>query len=118
VAFIASWGSLGKHSAHTGVKGGCRVLSATIHVDGIAYGGVDYDNLDGEDITASPAFRNGFHQYGANRGRDALKWGGEPHVMWGSRTLASHIERIMTRLADGTLKAKTITIELAEGDVP
>jgi hypothetical protein len=92
------------------------MISATIHVDSIAYGGID--DTGGEDVTPSPAFRNGFHQYGASRGRDTLKWGGEPYVIWSARNLASHVERIMTRLADGTLKAKTITIEVMSYEGP
>ena len=90
------------------------MISATIHVDGIAYGGTDFDALEGEDKAASPAFRNSFHQYQSGIGRDALKWGGEPYAIQSARNLTSHIARIMTRLADGTLKAKTITIEIKE----
>lgn len=91
------------------------LLTATIHVDGIAYGGIDPDGRD--DTQLSPAFRNGFHQHGSGLGRDALKWGGEPYVIVSPRNLRGHLDRIMARIEDGSLSAGVITIQLVPGGV-
>ena len=88
------------------------MLRATIHVDGRAYAGTDPDGED--ERTQSPAFRNGFHDTGSRRGRDVLLFGGEPALIEGVLNLRSHVERILTRLQDGTLEARTVVIEMVQ----
>ena len=88
------------------------MLIATIYVDDQVYGGIDYNASD--DTNPSPAFRAGFHNYNHHGGRDVLMWGGEPKLVEGRRNLSSRLARILDRIDDGTLTAKTIRIELAE----
>ena len=50
----------------------------TIHVNGLAYAGVD---LDGDE-PAEPGLGNGFHYYNSGQGQDRLLFGGEPCVLY------------------------------------
>lgn len=88
------------------------MIRATISVNGVAYSGIDYEAEDTRQI--SPAFRTGFHQTNAASGRDALLWGGEPHVCEGYRNLASHLERVLRAVECGDVEARTITISVEE----
>lgn len=88
------------------------MIRATIYVDGVAYSGIDYEADDTRQI--SPAFRREFHNNLAS-GRDALVWGGEPHVCEGYRNLASDLERVLRAVECGDVEARTITISVQEG---
>ena len=78
----------------------------TIRVDGIPYGGIDPDGNE----PARPQLGSGFHRYGSGAGRDALLWGGEPHVIESAINLQSHLGRILDRMRDGSLVAHEIVI--------
>jgi hypothetical protein len=78
----------------------------TIHVDGVAYGGID---PDGEDSAQDAGLGTSFHNYNSG-GRDALKWGGEPYVIEANINVKSHLDRILARMRDGTLDAQEIVI--------
>lgn len=82
----------------------------TIHVNGEAYGGVDY----GVDEPARPQMGTGFHHYGSGMGRDRLLFGGEPHVLHGVANLQSALTAIMARMRGGELDVNEIVVRRSE----
>ena len=78
----------------------------TIHVDGMAYSGIDYD---AEDSAQGVGLGTSFHNYNSG-GRDVLYWGGQPYVIESNINLKSHLDRILARMRDGTLDATEIVI--------
>lgn len=86
-----------------------------IYVDGIAYGGVDYDA--GEE--ARPQMTKGWEGGSAPRTRDVLLWGGKPHVIQSHINLKGDLERILERIRDGSIDGQRIVIErLAPEETP
>lgn len=79
----------------------------TIHVDGVAYGGIDYAALDDTPIAGT-----GREWHSKPMGRDVLLWGGEPYSIGDPISLKSHVDRILARIRDGSLKAKEIVIRV------
>lgn len=91
------------------------MLKATIYLDDVVFSGIDLDGVD--NTTPSPAFRSGFHCYGAGQGRDVLMWGGESFLIESRRNISSYLKRILDRIDDGTLPAGTIRIEFEDRSI-
>lgn len=87
------------------------MIRAVIHVDGLAYQGEDPDRT----YQTTPQ-AGGFHAYTGGE-VNALVFNNEPPMLIeGSRNLASHVQRILTRLQDGHMTAERISIRvLPEG---
>lgn len=86
---------------------------AVIHVDGLAYQGEDPDRT----YPATPQ-AGGLHAYTGDE-VNALIFNDQPAMLIeGSRNLASHVQRILTRLQDGHITAERITIRVLPGDAP
>ena len=64
------------------------MIVATIYIDDVVYSGIEFGT------------------------RDTFIWDGEPKELAGRRNLTSHLERILDRIDDGRLSAKSIRIEL------
>ncbi len=88
------------------------MIRYAIYVDDVAYGGEDADGA-GEDDQFLAGFGSGWHHTPLD-GADNLIWGGEPYAIDGYRNLASHVERIMRRLAQGVLSMRVMRIEVME----
>jgi len=88
------------------------MITATIYVDDRPFSGIDYEAED--NTQPPPAFRPGFHNYNWGGGRDVLKFGGEPYKIESRRNLQSYLDRIMSRIDDGTIKGKVVRIELGD----
>jgi hypothetical protein len=86
------------------------MIRYVIYVDDVAYGGEDASGAAESDQYLA-GFGKGWHHTPMD-GADTLIWGGDPYVIDGYRNLASHVERIMRRLAQGVLSMRTMRIEV------
>lgn len=78
---------------------------------------VDSRGYQGEDLEASEprqgGLQNGWHNHNSGA-QDALKFGDEAMPIVAEINIKSHIDRIFTRLRNGTLKASRIVIEIED----
>lgn len=83
---------------------------ARIYVDGKGYQGVDPDTFE---PAQNDGLSNSFRNYNSDA-LEALRFGDEAIEIASHINIKSHVERILTRLRKGTLKASRIIIELEE----
>ena len=86
------------------------MLTFTIHIDGVPYGGEDLDN----ELPSRPGFSNGWENRNPALGRNGLLLGGEAYRIQSVTNLKGHLGRITDALKDKSLVATKIEIEVSD----
>lgn len=84
------------------------MLTARIYVDDRGYQGESLTEVE----PPRPGLTSGWYSH--SNALAALQFGDEPMVIEAPTNIKSHLDRIMTRVRNGTLEARRIVIEMED----